>query len=81
VEIGVDKNTTVVFPAPLMSTIQELGGFLARETAAATTTPPPPPPSPPAPPAAPPAVPTAEVRAADAGANGAPVTRPATRRD
>ncbi len=81
VEIGVDKNTTVVFPAPLMSTIQELGGFLARETAAATTTPPPPPPSPPAPPAAPPAVPTAEVRAADAGANGAPFTRPATRRD
>ncbi len=31
VEIGVDKNTTVVFPAPLMSTIQELGAFLARE--------------------------------------------------
>ncbi len=31
VEIGVDKNTTVVFPAPLMSTIQELGSFLARE--------------------------------------------------
>jgi regulator of protease activity HflC (stomatin/prohibitin superfamily) len=35
VEIGVDKNTTVVFPAPLMSTIGELGSFLARETAAA----------------------------------------------
>ncbi|MCU1607469.1 MAG: band 7 protein [Modestobacter sp.] len=35
VEIGVDKNTTVVFPAPLMSTIAELGAFLARETAAA----------------------------------------------
>ena len=35
VEIGVDKNTTVVFPAPLMSTIQELGAFLARETSAA----------------------------------------------
>ena len=35
VEIGVDKNTTVVFPAPLMSTIQELGAFLARETKAA----------------------------------------------
>src|SRR5205085_4243037 len=34
VEIGVDKNTTVVFPAPLMSTIQELGAFLTRETAA-----------------------------------------------
>jgi regulator of protease activity HflC (stomatin/prohibitin superfamily) len=31
VEIGVDKNTTVVFPAPLMSTIQELGAFLSRE--------------------------------------------------
>jgi hypothetical protein len=35
VEIGVDKNSTIVFPAPLMSTIQELGAFLARETAAA----------------------------------------------
>jgi regulator of protease activity HflC (stomatin/prohibitin superfamily) len=35
VEIGVDKNTTVVFPAPMMSTIGELGSFLARETAAA----------------------------------------------
>jgi regulator of protease activity HflC (stomatin/prohibitin superfamily) len=31
VEIGVDKNTTVVFPAPLMTTIQELGAFVARE--------------------------------------------------
>ena len=37
VEIGVDKNTTVVFPAPLMSTIGELGSFLAREAAAAHT--------------------------------------------
>jgi hypothetical protein len=36
VEIGVDKNTTVVFPAPLMSTIGELGSFLASEQAAAT---------------------------------------------
>ncbi|MDQ6617034.1 MAG: slipin family protein [Actinomycetota bacterium] len=36
VEIGVDKNTTVVFPAPLMSTIGELGAFMARETAAAS---------------------------------------------
>jgi len=35
VEIGVDKNTTVVFPAPLMSTIAELGSFLATEQAAA----------------------------------------------
>ena len=37
VDIGVDHNTTVVFPAPLMSTIQELGAFLAREQAAGTT--------------------------------------------
>src|SRR3984957_6939291 len=36
VEIGVDKNTTVVFPAPLMTTISELGAFIAREQAAAT---------------------------------------------
>jgi hypothetical protein len=35
VEIGVDKNTTVVFPAPLMSTIGELGTFLRREGEAA----------------------------------------------
>jgi regulator of protease activity HflC (stomatin/prohibitin superfamily) len=35
VEIGVDKNTTVVFPAPLMSTIQELGAFMSREASAA----------------------------------------------
>lgn len=31
VELGVDKNSTVVFPAPLMSTINELATFLARE--------------------------------------------------
>jgi len=37
VEIGVDKNTTVVFPAPLMSTIEELGTFLAREAAGAAS--------------------------------------------
>jgi regulator of protease activity HflC (stomatin/prohibitin superfamily) len=36
IELGVDKNTTVVFPAPLMSTISELGAFLARETSTAT---------------------------------------------
>ncbi len=41
VEIGVDKNTTVVFPAPLMSTIAELGSFLASEQAAATRAVPP----------------------------------------
>jgi regulator of protease activity HflC (stomatin/prohibitin superfamily) len=38
-EIGVDKNTTVVFPAPLMTTIAELGSFLAREKAAASPPP------------------------------------------
>ncbi len=43
VEIAVDKNSTVVFPAPLMSTIQELGAFLARETDAAGGLPVPPP--------------------------------------
>jgi regulator of protease activity HflC (stomatin/prohibitin superfamily) len=52
VEIGVDRNTTVVFPAPLMSTIEELGGFLAREKTAATT---------PAAPPARPAVPDAKL--------------------
>jgi len=39
VEIGVDRNTTVVFPAPLMTTIAELGAFLARETTAAGVAP------------------------------------------
>jgi regulator of protease activity HflC (stomatin/prohibitin superfamily) len=64
VEIGVDKNTTVVFPAPLMSTIEELGGFLAREKAAAS--------KPPAPPASA-TVSGAEVKAAPhRGANGPP---------
>jgi regulator of protease activity HflC (stomatin/prohibitin superfamily) len=36
IEIAVDKNSTVVFPAPLMSTIGELNNFLAREADAAT---------------------------------------------
>jgi regulator of protease activity HflC (stomatin/prohibitin superfamily) len=35
IEISVDKNSTVVFPAPLMSTIHELGSFLAREVESA----------------------------------------------
>ncbi len=43
VELGVDKNTTVVFPAPLMSTIAELGAFLAREGGAAVQPEPQPP--------------------------------------
>ena len=31
IDISVDKNSTIVFPSPLMSTIEELGSFLARE--------------------------------------------------
>ncbi|MDT5413057.1 MAG: hypothetical protein QOG14_5277 [Mycobacterium sp.] len=38
VELGVEKNTTIVFPAPIMSAIGELGAFLAREGAAASPT-------------------------------------------
>src|SRR6202163_3387403 len=34
-ELGVEKNTTVVFPAPIMSAIGEISSFLTRETAAA----------------------------------------------
>jgi regulator of protease activity HflC (stomatin/prohibitin superfamily) len=41
-ELGVDKNTTVVFPSPVMSTIEEIGTFLRRERAAAEAPPPPP---------------------------------------
>ncbi|WP_441342932.1 slipin family protein [Nocardia sp.] len=37
IEIGVDKNTTVVFPAQLMSTMNDIGAFFARETTAAAT--------------------------------------------
>gem|GEM_PF-2271943 len=37
VELGVEKNTTIVFPAPLISAIGELGAFLAREGAAAAS--------------------------------------------
>jgi len=33
-EVAVDKNSTVVFPAPLMSTIAELAAFLERESKA-----------------------------------------------
>ena len=43
VELGVDKNSTIVFPAPLMSTIAELGTFLAQESRAAVRPEPQPP--------------------------------------
>lgn len=36
VELGVDKNTTVVFPAPLMSAIGDMASFFQRETAASS---------------------------------------------
>ncbi len=39
IEIAVDKNSTVVFPAPLMSTIAELSSFLAHESAASKNPP------------------------------------------
>jgi regulator of protease activity HflC (stomatin/prohibitin superfamily) len=68
VEIGVDKNTTVVFPAPLMSTIQELGAFLTREQAAVTA---------PAPASTSPAVEVPATEAAfNTDYNGAPAARP-----
>jgi hypothetical protein len=83
VEIGVDQNTTVVFPAPLMSTIQELGAFLAKEQAAGTT---PAPPATTTPPAEAPEVsasassPTVELPETEAGFNtaynGASAARP-----
>ncbi|WP_405166242.1 slipin family protein [Nocardia sp. NBC_01499] len=37
IELGVDKNTTVVFPAQLMNAVADVGTFFARETAAAGT--------------------------------------------
>ena len=47
-ELGVEKNTTVVFPAPMMSAIGEISSFLTRETAAADALTPPPAPAEPA---------------------------------
>jgi hypothetical protein len=35
VEVGVDKNTLVVVPAPLLSSIGEIVGFIDREAATA----------------------------------------------
>jgi hypothetical protein len=81
VELGVDKNTTVVFPAPLMSTIQELANFLTREAAAGTS--PAPASTAPAKAATTPASspsPAVELPASEAGFNtdynGAPAARP-----
>jgi len=41
VEISVDKNSTIVFPAPLMSAVTDLVSFLTREAATARSAPPP----------------------------------------
>jgi len=38
VEIGVDKNTTVVFPSPIMTTIGELTDFITGERSASART-------------------------------------------
>jgi len=38
IEISVEKNSTIVFPAPLMSTIQELRAFLRHEDEGAQAT-------------------------------------------
>ncbi|MFJ6605511.1 slipin family protein [Streptomyces lydicus] len=79
VEIGVDKNTTVVFPAPLMSTIGELGAFLTREATAASAT------APSSPTPVPVRNPTKSARVPEPEPNGAaetqdPVSAPASAR-
>jgi hypothetical protein len=38
-EVAVEKNSTIVFPSPVMSTIAELGAFLERESNAAEARP------------------------------------------
>jgi regulator of protease activity HflC (stomatin/prohibitin superfamily) len=69
VEVAVDKNSTVVFPAPLMSTIAELGAFLKRERTAAQALP-----AAPAPAAPVPAAPAPAASAPTPGStNGEPV--------
>ena len=66
-ELGVEKNTTVVFPAPIMSAIGEISSFLTRETAAAKEITPPPAP------AEPPSLSWTDVATSGESANGAAV--------
>jgi len=66
-ELGVEKNTTVVFPAPMMSAIGEISSFLTRETAAAKEITPPPAP------AEPPSLSWTDVATSGESANGAAV--------
>ncbi len=64
-ELGVEKNTTVVFPAPMMSAIGEISSFLTRETAAAQGI------TPPAPATKPSARPATDMATNGGPANGA----------
>ena len=41
-ELGVEKNTTVMFPSPMMSAIGQISSFRTRETTAAQGITPPP---------------------------------------
>ncbi len=66
-ELGVEKNTTVVFPAPMMSAIGEISSFLTRESAAAKEI------TPPLAPAEPPALSWTDVATGGEPANGAAV--------
>ena len=66
-ELGVEKNTTVVFPAPMMSAIGEISSFLTRESAAAKEITPPPAPAEPS------ALSWTDVATAGGPANGAAV--------
>jgi regulator of protease activity HflC (stomatin/prohibitin superfamily) len=66
-ELGVEKNTTVVFPAPMMSAIGEISSFLTRETAAAKEI------TPPLAPAEPPALSWTDVATSGEPANGSAV--------
>jgi regulator of protease activity HflC (stomatin/prohibitin superfamily) len=66
-ELGVEKNTTVVFPAPMMSAIGEISSFLTRETAAAKEV------TPPLAPAEPPALSWTDVATMGEPANGSAV--------
>jgi len=66
-ELGVEKNTTVVFPAPMMSAIGEISSFLSRESAASKEL------TPPLAPAQPPSLSWTDVATGGEPANGAAV--------
>ena len=66
-ELGVEKNTIVMFPSPMMSAIGQISSFLTRETAAAQGITPPPAPAKPS------ALSVTEVATNGEPANGAAV--------